>query len=116
MVLQDHWFYKGYILEIHEDLEEDNIKYFHFYRKVDVHDFDCLTETEADLNEMTMGSITPYDSSRGTFELYIDALIDGADPKGSPVSNIHGHSLQHKENWNKPLLIKFIYERGNYGA
>jgi len=115
MVLTDHWFYKGYILEIHEDMEEDNIKYFHTYRKVDLDDFKCLTEQEADPSSMELAHITPYDSSRGTFELYIDALITGADPKGHKVSNVHGHYTGQTENWNKDLLVKYIYERGNYG-
>lgn len=116
MVLQDHWFYKGYILEIHEDVEEDNIKYFHSYRKLPFDEFEELLETEADQAKMTTAHITPYDCTRGTFELYIDALITGADPKGSRVSNVHGHYTGRTENWNKDLLVKWIYERGNYGG
>lgn len=101
------WNYKGYHLMIEHEHQDDCVKAIHVYY---------------DLNEgpssAKVAHITPYDSDARTFELYIDCIEAGADPKGSHVKSLNGKAMY--TNWNKVSLqdyaIKFIIRKGRAKA
>ena len=75
------WEYKGYKLLIEHDMEDDCIKAYHVYYPID------------NKEEAKVANITPYDSNARTFQLFIDCIEAGADPKGSHVRNINGTAM-----------------------
>ena len=106
------WQYKGYNLEIRYDHEDDVVKAFHFYRPMDK-----ITETLVDGKVVTknnggsrMANLSPYNASARAFELFIDCIEAGADPKGPYVKNLNGKAVY--TSWDFKSLqdyaIKFI--------
>ena len=101
------WNYKGYHLMIEHEYQDDCVKAFHIYYP--------LNEEKP---QSKVAHITPYDSDARTFELYIDCIEAGADPKGSHVKSLNGRAMY--TNWNKKSLqdyaIKFIVRKGRAKA
>lgn len=93
------WDYKGYRLSIDFEHENGSIKAYHRYWPLD-----------KKLQKSKIAYITPYDSDARTFELYIDCIEAGADPKGSHVQSKKGQAIY--TSWDKKALqdyaIKFI--------
>ena len=93
--MDKHWQYKDYDLKIDHDFEGDVVKAIHLYT------YDGKTR---------VASITPYDSDGRTFELFVDCIEAGADPKGPFVKSLNGRAMY--TSWDKKSLqdyaIKFI--------
>ena len=70
------WIYKGHVCSIELDFEEDNIKAFHHVKMPD--------------GKMTFAPISPYDRSKRTVEMWIDAGY----PARSGIGNWRYESLQ----------------------
>lgn len=104
------WIYKGYQLTMFEDVEDDNIKCFHEYRELIVM-VGAMPYPDMAFGKRELAHITPYDNTRGTFELFIDAIKAGADPHGQTKTNTFG--TKQACNWDKGSLIQWTYERFN---
>jgi len=95
--MDKNWKYKDYNLTIDISAENGTLKASHLY-----------------VNDATskIAAISPYDHDSRTFELFIDCIEAGADPKGSFVTSLKGKARY--SDWDKKSLqdyaIKFIID------
>lgn len=110
------WQYKGYNLEIRYDYENAGVKANYSY-----YPMDKITETLVkgkvvvkDNGGLRIANITPYDtgnlSSARAFELFIDCIEAGADPKGPFVKSLNGKAMYSYWDYKslQDYAIKFI--------
>ena len=76
----DRWYYKEHLCEVDEDVEDDNIKLFHF--------------VTTPSGERHFADISPYESGRRVVELWIDAGYPNRSQGKYPRGPLHTDDLE----------------------